>query len=78
MLNDKDFELSLAKRMVQNSFFGYYRGENIEKMDVKTTEELTGKVYGDYNAMAINMGIGCDCDPCIERAIIEDYLKTNL
>ena len=29
-LNDMDFELMLAKRMVQNSFFGNYCGENIE------------------------------------------------
>ena len=33
-LNDMDFELLLAKRMVQNSFFGDYRGENIEWPDV--------------------------------------------
>ena len=32
--DDMDFELLLAKRMVQNSFFGDYRGENIEWPDV--------------------------------------------
>ena len=33
-LNDMDFEQLLAKRMVQNRFFGDYRGENIEWPEV--------------------------------------------
>ncbi len=33
-LNDMDFEQLLAKRMVQNRFFGDYRGENIEWTEV--------------------------------------------
>jgi hypothetical protein len=33
-LNDMDFELLLAKRMVKNRFFGDYRGENIEWPEV--------------------------------------------
>jgi hypothetical protein len=36
--------------------------------------ELAGKVYGDYNALAINMGVGCDCDPEVKRAIQMDWI----
>jgi hypothetical protein len=28
----------------------------------KTKNELVSKVYGDYNALAINMGVGCDTE----------------
>lgn len=76
MLNNMDFELQLAKRMIQNSFFGDYCGENIEKMGVKTTKELIGKVYGDYNALAINMG--CDCDPTTKKVVLQDWLNQNI
>ena len=36
--------------------------------------DLVGKIYGDYNALAINMGVGCDCDPDTKGIIILDYL----
>ena len=41
-------------------------------MDDKIKKELTGKVYGDYNALAINMGVGCDCDPEVKKTILDD------
>lgn len=44
-------------------------------MDDKIKKELTGKVYGDYNALAINMGVGCDCDPEVKKAILDDYFE---
>lgn len=40
----------------------------------KTKNELVSKVYGDYNALAINMGVGCDCDPETKRAIQMDWI----
>jgi hypothetical protein len=40
----------------------------------KTKNELVSKVYGDYNALAINMGVGCDCDPEVKRAIQMDWI----
>lgn len=40
----------------------------------KTKNELVSKVYGDYNALAINMGVGCDCDPETKRAIQMDRI----
>jgi hypothetical protein len=39
--------------------------------------DLVGKIYGDYNALAINMGIGCDCDSATKALILEDYLGTS-
>lgn len=44
-------------------------------MDDKIKKELAGKVYGDYNALAINMGVGCDCDPDVKRFIVMDYFE---
>ena len=40
----------------------------------KIKKELAGKVYGDYNALAINMGVGCDCDPETKQAIQMDWI----
>lgn len=42
-------------------------------MDDKIKKELAGKVYGDYNALAINMGIGCDCNSEV-KTILDDYV----
>ena len=50
-LNDMDFELLLAKRMVQNSFFGDYRGENIEWPDVFVCFNSLDidEIFNDFN-----------------------------
>ena len=40
----------------------------------KTKNELVSKVYGDYNALTINMGVGCDCGPETKRAIQMDWI----
>lgn len=45
-------------------------------MDDKIKKELVGKVYGDYNALAINMGVECDCDPEVKKAILDDWMTT--
>ena len=39
-------------------------------------KDLVGKVYGDYNAMAINMG--CDCDPTTKKVVLQDLLNQNI
>ena len=43
-------------------------------MDDKINNDLVSKVYGDYNALAINMCVGCDCDPEVKQAIVMDWL----
>lgn len=43
-------------------------------MDDKIKNDLVSKVYGDYNALAINMGVGCDCDPEVKQAIVMDWI----
>ena len=43
-------------------------------MDDKIKNDLVSKVYGDYNALAINMGVGCDCDPEVKQSIVMDWI----
>ena len=52
----------------------FTKRNNNAMVNEKTKNELVGKVYGDYNALAINMGVGCDCDPETKRAIVMDWI----
>lgn len=45
---------------------------NFYELTNNAKNELVSKVYGDYNALAINMGAGCDCDPYDKKAILDD------
>lgn len=44
-------------------------------MNNKIKNDLVSKVYGDYNALAINMGVGCDCDQETKQAIVTDWFE---